>query len=135
MGRVKMDKAEYQGFWIRLLAYLIDLMVLGVPAFAINLALYIYTDLDSLIYLTTLLVFAITIYMDGIYGGGPGKLLLEMRIVNPEGATIGIPGALLRYVAKLVSSAILGIGFIMIAFSDKKQGLHDRLAGTYVVKG
>jgi uncharacterized RDD family membrane protein YckC len=135
MRNIDMDKASYQGFWIRLLAELADLFILGVPALVINFLLYVYTDLDALIYIVNICLIALIIYLDGTYGGTPGKLLLEMRIVNPDGQTIGIPNAALRYAMKLVSGAILCIGFIMIATSPKKQGLHDRVASTYVVRG
>ena len=73
-------------------------------------------------------------YLDGIKGGTPGKLILGMRIVNEEGNYIGIPMAILRYIGKLLSGVILGMGYLMIAFTDKKQGLHDKIAKTFVVK-
>jgi len=57
-----------------------------------------------------------------------------MRIVNEKGEYIGIPMAILRYIGKVLSGMILGIGYFMIGWDKKKQGLHDKIAQTYVVK-
>ena len=81
----------------------------------------------------TIAIVVLTIYLDGNVGGTPGKLILGLRIVNEQGTTIGIPRAILRYIGKIVSGMILLIGYIMIGFTQKKQGLHDMIASTYVV--
>lgn len=62
----------------------------------------------------------ITIYMEGVKGGTPGKLIMGMRIVNSDGKTIGIPKAILRNIGKMISSIILGIGYFMIGWDKKK---------------
>lgn len=70
--------------------------------------------------------------------GGPGQTIgkkaLNLRVVTPEGDQIGYLKALARYVGRLVSALILGIGFIMIAFDGEKRALHDRMCETRVVK-
>jgi len=70
--------------------------------------------------------------------GGPGQTLgkkaLGLRVVTPEGDRIGYLKAFARYVGKIISGAILGIGFIMAAFDDEKRTLHDRMCDTRVVK-
>ena len=71
--------------------------------------------------------------MEGIHGGTPGKLILGLRIVNEKGKFIGIPNAILRYVSQMLSAIIFGIGYLMIAWDKKKQGLHDKIANMYVV--
>ncbi len=64
----------------------------------------------------------------------PGKKLLQLKVTDLYGNRIGFGKATGRYFAKLLSGLILGIGFIMVAFTEKKQGLHDMMAGTLVVK-
>lgn len=129
-----MTTAQYQGFWIRFLAYLVDGVLIFLPAFVINVVLIMFTSLDALTYFIGLAVFCITVYMDGIYGGTPGKLILEMRIVNENGEYLGISGAFLRYLCKLLMGLTIGVGFFIIGFTEKKQGLHDMLAKTFVVR-
>jgi len=90
--------------------------------------------MPSLIYLVSLASVILVIYLDGIKGGTPGKLILGIRIVNEKGEYIGIPMAILRYIGKILSAIILGIGYLMIAWDGKKRGLHDKIAKTYVVK-
>ena len=69
-----------------------------------------------------------------IWGTTPGKRLLNLYVTIGDSAQagIGFPRALVRVVGYLVSSGILGIGFLMIAFSKSKRGLHDLIAGTEV---
>ena len=64
-----------------------------------------------------------------------GKLALGIRVTDMQGARISFPRALGRYLAKYLSAIILGIGFIMVAFTRRKQGLHDLIAGTLVLNG
>ena len=56
-------------------------------------------------------------------------------VTDLEGRRIGFGKATGRHFAKILSALILGIGFLMVAFTQRKQGLHDILAGTLVVKG
>ena len=65
----------------------------------------------------------------------PGKMALGLIVTDMTGGRISIPRALGRYFAKILSGLILFIGYIMVAFTDRKQGLHDLLASTLVVKG
>jgi uncharacterized RDD family membrane protein YckC len=67
------------------------------------------------------------------YQATPGKLAVGMIVVDLEGNRISFRKALVRNLSKIVSAAILDIGFIMIGFTEKRQGLHDMIAGTVVV--
>ena len=129
-----MANPQYGGFWIRFLAHLLDGLILGIPAGIISTVLVLTTGIDSLQYLVQLATVVVIVYFDGIKGGTPGKLILGYRIVNDQGNYIGIPGAILRYIGKILSAIILGIGFLMIAWDKNKQGLHDKIAKSYVVK-
>ncbi len=64
-----------------------------------------------------------------------GKKICGIRVVRPGRQSVGIGWAILREViGKFVSAIILGIGYLMVAFHPQKRGLHDLIAGTYVVK-
>ena len=63
-----------------------------------------------------------------------GKMALGIRVTDVNGNRIGFGRATGRHFAKILSGLILGIGFLMAAFTEKKQALHDMIAGTLVVK-
>ncbi|MEP1273854.1 MAG: RDD family protein, partial [Marinomonas sp.] len=64
-----------------------------------------------------------------------GKMALGIVVTDEAGGQISFLRATGRYFAKILSALILLIGFIMVAFTERKQGLHDMLASTLVVKG
>lgn len=63
-----------------------------------------------------------------------GMRALKLRIIDVYGDEISTPRALARTAGYLLGVASLGLGFLWIAFDSEKRGLHDWLAGTYVVK-
>lgn len=68
-------------------------------------------------------------------GATLGQLALGMEIRNEaDGRRIGLGRALLRYLGFVISSWILCIGFIWVAFDRRKQGWHDKIGGTLVVR-
>ena len=62
-----------------------------------------------------------------------GKLLLGIKVVDLSGKRISFARATVRFFAKILSGQVLLIGYFMAAFSQRKQTLHDLLAGTLVV--
>jgi len=66
--------------------------------------------------------------------GTVGKLVMGISVTDEDGRPISWGRANARYWAKVLSFLILGIGFLMAAFTDRKQALHDIIAGTLVVK-
>lgn len=124
---------HYAGFWIRFLAYLIDAIILTV----IGSVLFGGVGMDggnvasggqSLIGLA---------YIIGFWtwkGATPGKMICKLRIVDSEGKPIKIKTVLLRVLGYFVSGIVLCIGFFWIGFDAKKQGWHDKIAKTFVVK-
>jgi uncharacterized RDD family membrane protein YckC len=64
-----------------------------------------------------------------------GKRALGIVVTDLQGRRIGFGTANKRYWGKLVSFITVGFGYIMAAFTDRKQALHDLMAGTLVVKG
>ena len=67
-------------------------------------------------------------------GQTPGKMLLGIKVIRTDSSPINLPYALLRYLGYIVSMVTLFVGFIWIAFDSRKQGIHDKIADTYVVK-
>ena len=67
-------------------------------------------------------------------GATVGKMALGLRVVTSNGQRLSFMNATGRYFAKIISAIILGIGYLMIAFTDRKRGLHDMIAGTLVIK-
>lgn len=135
---------NFAGFWIRVLAYIIDI----IPMAIITVILPIATG-ESLVDpdpaapsfgISDLLgLIAGIAYFVGFesssYQATPGKMALGLIVTDLNGQRITPGKAVGRYFAKILSSMILLIGFIMIAFTERKQGLHDIIAGTLVVKG
>jgi uncharacterized RDD family membrane protein YckC len=68
------------------------------------------------------------------YQGTLGKIALGIKVVDQNNQRINMPRALLRNLAKYLSAIILGIGYIMIIFDERKQGLHDKIADTFIIK-
>lgn len=66
--------------------------------------------------------------------GTLGKVILGMKVVDYNNQRISFARATGRYFSKIISTIILMIGFIMIAFTSRKQGLHDMIARTLVIK-
>jgi uncharacterized RDD family membrane protein YckC len=63
-----------------------------------------------------------------------GKKMVGLKVTDENGERIGFGKANWRYWSKILSGLILFVGFVMVAFTEKKQGLHDKIAGTLVVK-
>ena len=63
----------------------------------------------------------------------PGKVLIHAQVTDLEGRRVSYARATIRFFAKFISLVILFIGFIMIGFTKKKQGLHDKIAGCLVL--
>lgn len=68
------------------------------------------------------------------YQGTLGKIIMGIRVIGMGNERITLGKAILRNLSKILSAMILGIGYIMIIFDNRKQGLHDKIADTLVVR-
>lgn len=68
------------------------------------------------------------------YQGSFGKIAMGIKVTDLEGERLTFSKALLRNVSKTISWIVFCIGYIMIVFDEHKQGLHDKIADTYVVR-
>ena len=129
----------YAGFWIRVGAKIIDGIVLSVVGFALGfLGSFVASNAmaRSVIQNIFSLVISIgyTTYFLGAYSATPGKMACGLKVVRPDGEKISYARACGRFFAELVSSLILGIGYLMVIFDAEKRALHDRICDTRVVK-
>jgi uncharacterized RDD family membrane protein YckC len=140
------EEQNYAGFWIRVLSYFIDTIILGIGGGIVGMFVAIYmiasgvevSDEAMEFWFNLLGVIIALIYFPlfeaSKFQATPGKLALNLKVINDLGERISYGQAYGRYFAKILSGIILYIGFIMIAFTENKQGLHDLLASSYVVK-
>jgi uncharacterized RDD family membrane protein YckC len=152
-----MNFYKYAGFWRRFIAYMIDGFIISIilmtlifiaviaffagtissgsnpwmaeinnPALALSYTLWIwlFSTMINILYFT---------YFHGSTGRTPGKMLLGLQVVSVDGNRISFGIAFLRSVGYLVSSICFCLGYIWIGFDRKKQGWHDKIAGTVVI--
>lgn len=67
------------------------------------------------------------------YGATPGKMVLKLKVITPEGGFISAGQAVGRYFSQILSGLILCIGFMMAGWDSEKRALHDRIANTRVI--
>ena len=138
-----MEENNYAGFWIRVVASIIDTILLLLVIIPILTTIYGAEYLQGEIYyfgiwdaLFNYVFPAIVILLFWSYKSAtPGKMVLKLKIVDAE--TGGKPSTkqlIIRYLGYYVSSIPLGLGIFWIAFDKRKQGWHDKMAGTLVVK-
>jgi len=144
---------EYGGFWLRVVAYIIDAIVTSVVAGVLGMMMGagigvgmgsagstesdIVQAAEAVGNLLGLLIgwLYFAILESSPWQATLGKKALGLVVTDQLGQRIGFGRATGRYFAKILSALILLIGFIMVAFTERKQGLHDLIAGTFVVRG
>jgi len=129
----EMGGVQYGGFWIRFGAAIIDSIIIAIPS-AI-LALPFGDNWQGGYYLFYLVLgWIYYAYLESSPEQSTfGKRALGLVVTDVYGNRLDFTRASIRYVGRIVSTVILYLGFVLIAFSDKKQGLHDMIAGTLVV--
>jgi uncharacterized RDD family membrane protein YckC len=146
--------AGYAGFWRRFLAFWIDWVIWVVAVtllggilggfIGVGIAIAggtvdserVANDAVGPLYVLSYVVLWLyyTICEASPWQATPGKLALGIRVSDLSGHRIGWGRANARFWSKLLSSLLLGIGFLVIAFTERKQGLHDMIAATLVVR-
>ena len=148
---------QYGGFWIRVVAAIIDFLVVRVVLFPVKAmfglgglaaggfgmhGFHRGLSLPYLIFgggvLAILTIGASWLYEalmeSSSYQATLGKMIFGMKVTDLYGNRISFARATGRHFAKIISGMILCIGFIMVGFTERKQGLHDLIAGTLVRK-
>ena len=138
-----MNDQEYAGFWIRTGAGIIDSILLLIIILPIMTAIYgeAYWDPDTYYFGIWDAIFnyvlpAIAIILFWVYKSAtPGKMALKLSIVDEKsGLKPSIKQSIIRYLGYYISSIPLLLGIIWVGIDKRKQGWHDKMAGTVVVK-
>ena len=142
----------YAGFWIRFLAVLIDGVILAAVLTPVKLILHLpgwmagrHADgLNPMMMLPliglSMLISALANWLYEAYflsserQATLGKMALGIRVTGTNGRRLSFGQATLRHFAKWLSGLTLLIGYIMAAFTERKQALHDMIAGTFVIR-
>ncbi len=133
----------YAGFWKRVAAFIIDMIITTIIGFPVSVIIgtimeTLGIDLD-IIELSGQLFGIISgwIYYAAMESSklqaSLGKLALSIKVTNLNGDRVSFAQATGRHFGKPISTLTLGIGFIMVAFTERKQGLHDVMSGSLVV--
>ncbi len=148
------EEHHYAGFWIRLAARIIDLILLLaafnlfilVDRMGAEAGFWTPTGLDNGIGFDRLsaenlargvffLFFPVFyyVYLHGAYGQTFGKMALRIKVLNEDGSSLDYRKAFLRWLGYFLCDLTLNIGYIWAAFDLRKQGLHDKVCRTIVV--
>ena len=135
------------GFWIRVITYMVDFFLLLIVQFALSLLIGLTIGMlgfaveddpavNMVIWLFgTVLSIGYAVFFTGYCGQTPGKMALRIKVIRTDGSALNYGRAALREVlGKFVSGILFGVGYLMVAFDGQKQGLHDKISDTYVVK-
>ncbi len=149
------SNTSYAGFWLRFIAFIIDTILLQLFFSVFFLFDTFHTiskiphhhkvitpeisflDASSI----TIISFHFIIYWfyfafmeSSSWQATVGKCFLGLKVTDLQGSRISFGQATVRYFSKIISGIILCIGYIMIGFTERKQGLHDMIANTLVVR-
>jgi uncharacterized RDD family membrane protein YckC len=144
--------ARYGGFWIRFVAIIIDILAVSIVVFPIGAVLALALGLAGHavgmphhgVHLVRMMVTVpFNFLVNWLYGAGfesssyqatLGKMALGLKVTDLAGQRISFARATGRHFAKILSGLMLLIGYIMAGFTERKQALHDLIAGTLVVR-
>src|SRR2546421_479749 len=129
---------EYVGFWKRFVAFLIDTIILMVVLAPAMIAIGAWQNIDEMggpwSWLINISIVVITILFWRYRGATPGKMAISAKIVDAAtGQAPSTARLVARYFGYILSTLPFGLGFLWIAVDRRKQGFHDKLAGTVVV--
>ena len=134
------SEVAFAGFWRRLLAYLIDALVISavggiLATLVIAIAPANQDAIANVVPVTAAIGWAYFVLCEISPARGTlGKVALGLYVADLHGDPITYPRAIFRYLFKTFSTLLLGLGWAMAAFTPRKQALHDLLAGTLVLR-
>ncbi len=141
LTRQKEQTMQYAGFWKRVAAFVIDFVIIAICSIPVTFIFYAYFSNDEPSVAERKvqgmgLAFAwlyFALMESSVYQGTIGKMFLGIKVTDLNGNRIGFGRATGRHFGRLLSVLLIFIGYIMVAFTQKKQGLHDIMAGCLVV--
>ena len=131
---------DYASRWLRFFAWIIDGVVIAIVMFILWLAGLVGADSvedfgasDGLVNAIVTLVYYVA--MTAAFGATLGKMALGMRVADADGSRPGVGAVVMReVVGKILSALVILIGFFWILVDDRRQGWHDKIGKTFVVK-
>ena len=151
---MKASEVEYIGFWLRFLAFLIDNIIVAIVLIPVvtmfigesqvadydlqnQAEVFLLLNQQSLQWTVEVLLIGTVIVLFWIYKSAtPGKMLFNIFIVDAR--TLGkanVRQNIVRYLSYFLSLIPFGLGFLWIAIDHRKQGWHDKIANTVVIRG
>ena len=134
------EATRFGGFWIRVLAYFIDTVILIT---ALSPVLFILSLIALEIELNFRLPDIFSLVASWIYfsvldssswQASVGKKAVGLKVVDKNGDRISFGRATGRHFAKIISGLTIFIGYMMVGWTKRKEGLHDKIAGTLVIR-
>ena len=139
---IKLSKNFYAGFWVRFVAYLIDMIVIYAVASLLNTFSFglLNKQLDfpilgeeSLSYV--IVMFTYFIAMTYFFSQTLGKMIMKIKVETNKGDKLSFSDVVYReLIGRLLTIFLAYIPYIAVAFTNKRKGLHDFIADTVVVK-
>jgi uncharacterized RDD family membrane protein YckC len=111
------------GFWIRMVALLVDVVIVAIVT---------SRDHSHDVFLPAIAAYGALLWK--FKGATVGDIIFGIKVIRADGAPIDWVTAIVRALACFLSLIFVGLGFLWIAFDPEKQGWHDKIAGTVVVK-
>ncbi len=133
---------RFAGFWMRFWAYLLDLLIIGSidrlivnPIFRLlNIPLFESHMFAPISIVTAIIFYAYFVLMTKFFNQTLGKMVFGLKVVDLEGKSLTWGTVIFReWIGRFISATIFFVGYIIIAFLPKKQGLHDLFTDTTVV--
>jgi len=139
------DDVKYAGFWVRVAASLIDTLLIVGITMPLLLAIYGRSYFSGsaagtfpglIDFLLSWVAPAVAAILCWLYKQAtPGKMVFSARVVDAKtGNTLTLAQSIGRYLGYFVSIIPFGLGLLWVAFDPKRQGWHDKLAGTVVIR-
>ena len=154
-GVTQPGEQVYAGFWVRVLAKIIDSLALGLMGVVLNVACAMLmlgtpnylnphvsasSPTQAILFqvvttvLGQLLALAFALFFVRRFDATPGKLALGLKVLRADGSKLTKGRIIGRHFSELISAFTFAIGYIMVAFDEEKRSLHDRICDTRVIK-
>lgn len=138
------ESVNYAGFWMRVGANFVDSTIITLLFWIANLIIVIIIGADNFKsgeadYVTVNIIegaiaLAYFVAMTHKYGGTLGKMVMGIKVISDKSQALSLWQVFVREISKIVSFLIIFIGYMMVGWTKRKQGLHDKFAKTLVVK-
>lgn len=137
------NEFEYAGFWARFFATIIDTVIIIMITLPLTMMVYgdaLLTNTSILmgpadLFINYLLPFVAVILFWHFKSATPGKMLLKITIIDAKtGGKLSVPQSIGRYFAYIPAMLPLCLGFLWVGWDAKKQGWHDKMARTLVIR-